>query len=223
MRVALQASVSIRRIHLKDIFCNLRSSCRIVCTDPTEMATLEAMCSTLTQRSSKTTFSLCSIMCGVSVPNALVGSVLPAPSTQVGAGGPRQLGRIMERVSSRLNRRREGGREGREGGKGGEGRGGREGSTQLRCVLQHQVRGNTALRRQSQHRGNEGLNEGARTNEGNRRGQGKQEGTRETGGDKGSIRTSVSQSGPYRPPGGVEEMQGGGRRVRLEWGTYITV
>ncbi|KAF2365753.1 hypothetical protein FHG87_003485 [Trinorchestia longiramus] len=27
---------------------------------------------------------------------------------------------------------------------------------------------------------------------------------------------SVSQSGPYRPPGGVEEMQGGGRRVRLE-------
>ncbi|KAF2346577.1 hypothetical protein FHG87_022667 [Trinorchestia longiramus] len=35
--------------------------------------------------------------------------------------------------------------------------------------------------------------------------------------------TSVSQSGPYRPPGGVEEMQGGGRRVRLEWGAYITV
>ncbi|KAF2367084.1 hypothetical protein FHG87_002163 [Trinorchestia longiramus] len=34
---------------------------------------------------------------------------------------------------------------------------------------------------------------------------------------------SVSQSGPYRPPGGVEEMQGGGRRVRLEWGAYITV
>ncbi|KAF2363358.1 hypothetical protein FHG87_005885 [Trinorchestia longiramus] len=33
----------------------------------------------------------------------------------------------------------------------------------------------------------------------------------------------VSQSGPYRPPGGVEEMQGGGRRVRLEWGAYITV
>ncbi|KAF2360974.1 hypothetical protein FHG87_008267 [Trinorchestia longiramus] len=28
---------------------------------------------------------------------------------------------------------------------------------------------------------------------------------------------------PYRPPGGVEEMQGGGRRVRLEWGSYITV
>ncbi|KAF2344220.1 hypothetical protein FHG87_025024 [Trinorchestia longiramus] len=26
-----------------------------------------------------------------------------------------------------------------------------------------------------------------------------------------------------RPPGGVEEMQGGGRRVRLEWGSYITV
>ncbi|KAF2368243.1 hypothetical protein FHG87_000999 [Trinorchestia longiramus] len=25
------------------------------------------------------------------------------------------------------------------------------------------------------------------------------------------------------PPGGVEEMQGGGRRVRLEWGAYITV
>ncbi|KAF2357819.1 hypothetical protein FHG87_011424 [Trinorchestia longiramus] len=35
--------------------------------------------------------------------------------------------------------------------------------------------------------------------------------------------TSVSRSGPYRPPGGVEEMQGGGRRVRLEWGAYITV
>ncbi|KAF2354961.1 hypothetical protein FHG87_014284 [Trinorchestia longiramus] len=34
---------------------------------------------------------------------------------------------------------------------------------------------------------------------------------------------SVSRSGPYRPPGGVEEMQGGGRRVRLEWGAYITV
>ncbi|KAF2350038.1 hypothetical protein FHG87_019209 [Trinorchestia longiramus] len=34
---------------------------------------------------------------------------------------------------------------------------------------------------------------------------------------------SVPQSGPYRPPGGVEEMQGGGRRVRLEWGAYITV
>ncbi|KAF2364650.1 hypothetical protein FHG87_004594 [Trinorchestia longiramus] len=34
---------------------------------------------------------------------------------------------------------------------------------------------------------------------------------------------SVSQSGPYRPPGGVEEMQGGGRRVRLEWRAYITV
>ncbi|KAF2347275.1 hypothetical protein FHG87_021969 [Trinorchestia longiramus] len=36
-------------------------------------------------------------------------------------------------------------------------------------------------------------------------------------------KASVSQSGPYRPPGGVEEMQGGGRRVRLEWGAYITV
>ncbi|KAF2366880.1 hypothetical protein FHG87_002372 [Trinorchestia longiramus] len=35
--------------------------------------------------------------------------------------------------------------------------------------------------------------------------------------------SSVSQSGPYRPPGGVEEMQGGGRRVRFEWGAYITV
>ncbi|KAF2343477.1 hypothetical protein FHG87_025767, partial [Trinorchestia longiramus] len=35
--------------------------------------------------------------------------------------------------------------------------------------------------------------------------------------------SSVSQSGPYRPPGGVEEMQGGGRRVRLEWRAYITV
>ncbi|KAF2347831.1 Pseudouridine synthase RsuA/RluB/C/D/E/F [Trinorchestia longiramus] len=33
----------------------------------------------------------------------------------------------------------------------------------------------------------------------------------------------VSPSGPYRPPGGVEEMQGVGRRVRLEWGAYITV
>ncbi|KAF2351943.1 C-type lectin fold [Trinorchestia longiramus] len=33
----------------------------------------------------------------------------------------------------------------------------------------------------------------------------------------------VSQSGLYRPPGGVEEMQGGGSRVRLEWGAYITV
>ncbi|KAF2356561.1 hypothetical protein FHG87_012677 [Trinorchestia longiramus] len=31
------------------------------------------------------------------------------------------------------------------------------------------------------------------------------------------------QSGPYSPSGGVEEMQGGGRRVRLEWGAYITV
>ncbi|KAF2348914.1 hypothetical protein FHG87_020331 [Trinorchestia longiramus] len=26
-----------------------------------------------------------------------------------------------------------------------------------------------------------------------------------------------------QPPGGVEEMQGGGRRVRLEWGAHITV
>ncbi|KAF2368717.1 WD40-repeat-containing domain, partial [Trinorchestia longiramus] len=34
--------------------------------------------------------------------------------------------------------------------------------------------------------------------------------------DRGEI--SVSQSGPYRLPGGVEEMQEGGRRVRLEWG-----
>ncbi|KAF2354351.1 Short-chain dehydrogenase/reductase SDR, partial [Trinorchestia longiramus] len=34
---------------------------------------------------------------------------------------------------------------------------------------------------------------------------------------------SVSQSGPCRPPGGVEKMQGGGRRVRLEWGANITV
>ncbi|KAF2362411.1 hypothetical protein FHG87_006836 [Trinorchestia longiramus] len=38
-----------------------------------------------------------------------------------------------------------------------------------------------------------------------------------------SSRSIVSESGPYRPPGGVEEMQGGGRRVRLEWGAYITV
>ncbi|KAF2352861.1 Glycosyl transferase family 10 [Trinorchestia longiramus] len=34
---------------------------------------------------------------------------------------------------------------------------------------------------------------------------------------------NVSQSGPCRPPGGVEEMQGGGRMVRLEGGAYITV
>ncbi|KAF2366909.1 hypothetical protein FHG87_002340 [Trinorchestia longiramus] len=34
---------------------------------------------------------------------------------------------------------------------------------------------------------------------------------------------SVSQSGPYRLPWGVEEMQGGGRRVCLEWGAYITI
>ncbi|KAF2362297.1 hypothetical protein FHG87_006944 [Trinorchestia longiramus] len=33
----------------------------------------------------------------------------------------------------------------------------------------------------------------------------------------------VSQSGPYRPTGSVEEMQRGGRRVRLESGAYITV
>ncbi|KAF2361089.1 hypothetical protein FHG87_008153 [Trinorchestia longiramus] len=38
-----------------------------------------------------------------------------------------------------------------------------------------------------------------------------------------SLCRSVSPSGPYRPPGGVEEMQGGGRRIRLEWGAYITV
>ncbi|KAF2345933.1 hypothetical protein FHG87_023311 [Trinorchestia longiramus] len=37
------------------------------------------------------------------------------------------------------------------------------------------------------------------------------------------VYISVSQSGPYRPPGGVEEMKGGGRRVRIEWGAYITV
>ncbi|KAF2362482.1 hypothetical protein FHG87_006756 [Trinorchestia longiramus] len=37
------------------------------------------------------------------------------------------------------------------------------------------------------------------------------------------VHTSVSQSGPHRPSGGVEEMQGGGRRVRLEWGAYIAV
>ncbi|KAF2343456.1 hypothetical protein FHG87_025788, partial [Trinorchestia longiramus] len=35
--------------------------------------------------------------------------------------------------------------------------------------------------------------------------------------------TSVSQSDPYRPPGDVEEMPGGGRRVRLEWRAYISV
>ncbi|KAF2344493.1 hypothetical protein FHG87_024751, partial [Trinorchestia longiramus] len=34
--------------------------------------------------------------------------------------------------------------------------------------------------------------------------------------------SSVSQSGPWSP-GGVEEMQGGGRRIRLEWGAYISV
>ncbi|KAF2354397.1 hypothetical protein FHG87_014845 [Trinorchestia longiramus] len=34
-------------------------------------------------------------------------------------------------------------------------------------------------------------------------------------------RSSVSHSRPYRPPGGVEEMQGGGRRVRLEWGRIL--
>ncbi|KAF2360952.1 PTP type protein phosphatase [Trinorchestia longiramus] len=36
-------------------------------------------------------------------------------------------------------------------------------------------------------------------------------------------KSSVSQSSPYRPPGGVEEMQGGGGRVRLEWEAHITV
>ncbi|KAF2361829.1 hypothetical protein FHG87_007416 [Trinorchestia longiramus] len=40
---------------------------------------------------------------------------------------------------------------------------------------------------------------------------------------KTALVYSVSQSGPYRPPGGVKEMQGGGRRVRLEWGANITV
>ncbi|KAF2366176.1 HTH CenpB-type DNA-binding domain [Trinorchestia longiramus] len=30
-----------------------------------------------------------------------------------------------------------------------------------------------------------------------------------------------SQSGSYRPPGGVDEMQGGDRRVRLEWGRIL--
>ncbi|KAF2354653.1 hypothetical protein FHG87_014590 [Trinorchestia longiramus] len=39
----------------------------------------------------------------------------------------------------------------------------------------------------------------------------------------GTQKNSVLQSGPYRPPGGVEEIQGGGRRVRLERGAYITV
>ncbi|KAF2360410.1 hypothetical protein FHG87_008837 [Trinorchestia longiramus] len=37
------------------------------------------------------------------------------------------------------------------------------------------------------------------------------------------LRSSVSPSGPYRPPGGVEEMQGCSRRVRLKWEAYITV
>ncbi|KAF2359428.1 hypothetical protein FHG87_009812 [Trinorchestia longiramus] len=37
------------------------------------------------------------------------------------------------------------------------------------------------------------------------------------------VQSSVSRSGPYCPPGGVEEIHGGGRRVRLEWGAYITV
>ncbi|KAF2362354.1 Reverse transcriptase domain [Trinorchestia longiramus] len=35
------------------------------------------------------------------------------------------------------------------------------------------------------------------------------------------IYISVSQSGPYRPSGDVEEMKGGGRRVRLEWGRIL--
>ncbi|KAF2344440.1 hypothetical protein FHG87_024804, partial [Trinorchestia longiramus] len=35
--------------------------------------------------------------------------------------------------------------------------------------------------------------------------------------------SGVFQSGPYRPPGGVEEMQWDGRMVRPEWGAYITV
>ncbi|KAF2358685.1 Glycosyl transferase family 10 [Trinorchestia longiramus] len=30
-------------------------------------------------------------------------------------------------------------------------------------------------------------------------------------------------NGPCRHPGGVEEMQGGSRRVRFEWEAYITV
>ncbi|KAF2356123.1 hypothetical protein FHG87_013120 [Trinorchestia longiramus] len=38
-----------------------------------------------------------------------------------------------------------------------------------------------------------------------------------------STLDSVSQSGLYRQLRGVEEMQGGGRRVRIEWGAYITV
>ncbi|KAF2356147.1 hypothetical protein FHG87_013097 [Trinorchestia longiramus] len=38
-----------------------------------------------------------------------------------------------------------------------------------------------------------------------------------------TVKTSVSQSGPYRSSGGLEVMQGSGRRVRLEWGAYITV
>ncbi|KAF2351147.1 hypothetical protein FHG87_018096 [Trinorchestia longiramus] len=37
------------------------------------------------------------------------------------------------------------------------------------------------------------------------------------------LKVSVSLSGLYRPPGGDEEMQRGGRKVRLEWRAYITV
>ncbi|KAF2367811.1 hypothetical protein FHG87_001431 [Trinorchestia longiramus] len=46
--------------------------------------------------------------------------------------------------------------------------------------------------------------------------------------DRGRIKIvgivhCVSQSGPYCPLGGVEEMREGGRKVRLESGAYITV
>ncbi|KAF2361555.1 hypothetical protein FHG87_007689 [Trinorchestia longiramus] len=37
------------------------------------------------------------------------------------------------------------------------------------------------------------------------------------------VKVSVSQSGPYHPSEGVEKMQGSVRRVRFEWGVYITV
>ncbi|KAF2353842.1 hypothetical protein FHG87_015401 [Trinorchestia longiramus] len=35
------------------------------------------------------------------------------------------------------------------------------------------------------------------------------------------LATSILLLIPYRPPGGVEEMQGSGRKVRLEWGRLV--
>ncbi|KAF2363506.1 Rieske [2Fe-2S] iron-sulfur domain [Trinorchestia longiramus] len=54
---AMWSSVNIRDIHLEDTFCIFISSCRVVCTYPTEMSDLETMCSTVVRRSSYTTFS----------------------------------------------------------------------------------------------------------------------------------------------------------------------